>query len=225
MSKCQRPMCENETKTKYCSRSCAATVNNSKVPKRKPQGACKECGAKISTSLTYCSESCRRASRPSPTCKVCGGDGVVGRGMCREHYNSYMAKYMTERYHRRRNDFIEKRGGCCEKCGSTDQLEIDHVDPAQKGFDIGKALSGWAESRIQEELSKCQVLCSDCHKKKSVSVYAEQTSCINGHDYGTKNLGISATRGTRYCRYCQYSHNAKKNNRKVKTFEEWLKTK
>lgn len=216
-------MCENETKTKYCSRSCAATVNNSKVPKRKPQGACKECGAKISTSLTYCSESCRRASRPSPTCKVCGGDGVVGRGMCREHYNSYMAKYMTDRYHRRRQNFIDSRGGRCEKCGGAEGLEIDHIEPERKSFNIGPALSGWSESRVRTELAKCQVLCNDCHKEKSKLAYAMRTECVNGHSY-ENNLGIDS-RGNRYCKYCVYVANCKHRGRTPKTFEEWLKTK
>lgn len=39
----------------FCSRSCAASVNNSKAPKRKLEGRCFVCSESISSSLKYCS--------------------------------------------------------------------------------------------------------------------------------------------------------------------------
>lgn len=39
---------------KYCSKSCAARVNNTSHPKRSPEGSCKKCGKTISTRTTYC---------------------------------------------------------------------------------------------------------------------------------------------------------------------------
>jgi len=115
------------------------------------------------------------------------------KAKCRLHYNEYMAKYMLARYHRRRNTFIESRGGKCEIDGSTDRLEIDHKDHKDKSFDLGKALSGWSEKRIQAELAKCQVLCYDCHQKKTRKDLAEKFGQREHWEHGT--LG-----GYRHCK-------------------------
>jgi hypothetical protein len=48
----------------------------------------------------------------------------------------------------------------CVKCGSEENLEIHHVDPATK---VAHQVWTWAKERRDEELSKCEVLCSDCH--------------------------------------------------------------
>ena len=82
-------------------------------------------------------------------------------------YNAYMADYMTRRYHKRRLQAIEYLGGACSHCHATTNLEIDHVDPTSKSFDIGKALSGWGGERILVELDKCQALCESCHELKT----------------------------------------------------------
>ena len=72
----------------------------------------------------------------------------------------------------RRRRIEEMMGGACVKCGETDQLEIDHVDPASKdpclrgvcGFPLS-----WAWHRILLELEKCQLLCTRCHLDKTIS--------------------------------------------------------
>lgn len=82
-------------------------------------------------------------------------------------YNEYMRKYMLARYHRRRAAAVERLGGKCVDCGSTELLEIDHVDPSAKAFDIGRALATWAEDRLRAEIAKCALRCDECHKAKS----------------------------------------------------------
>ena len=57
-----------------------------------------------------------------------------------------------------------KENGPCANCGSKKDLEIDHVDPTTK---ISHRVWSWAEERRLLELSKCQVLCSTCHKLKT----------------------------------------------------------
>ena len=57
----------------------------------------------------------------------------------------------------------------CEKCGETDPrvLEFHHV--GQKDMEITRMTSGGLSlKRIQEEISKCQVLCANCHRKITV---------------------------------------------------------
>lgn len=82
--------------------------------------------------------------------------------------NEYMASYMAERYNRRRAYYIEKMGGACAKCGSTEGLEFDHIDASQKSFGVGKRMAGMAIAKLEAELAKCQLLCNGCHIKKSI---------------------------------------------------------
>lgn len=86
----------------------------------------------------------------------------------KEQYNAYMREYMLKRYYERRKYAIEQLGSRCAECGSTDQLEIDHIDPKKKSFDVGKLWStAWA--RFIAELKKCQLLCDTHHNDKTLA--------------------------------------------------------
>lgn len=87
----------------------------------------------------------------------------------REEYNAYMKVYMRERYARRRAEAIQKAGGVCVDCGSTETLEFDHTARATKSFTIAKRHAGVAEETLQEELEKCVLRCKDCHFLKSMA--------------------------------------------------------
>ena len=82
--------------------------------------------------------------------------------------NAYMASYMNERYRQRRAHAVAALGGQCAFCGSAENLELDHINPATKSLDLGHM---WSVSiaRYHAELVKCQALCRDCHKQKSAS--------------------------------------------------------
>ena len=63
MQKCKREECKNEfnigrqkNPKKFCSSSCAATVNNAVFPKRKLEGKCAACEAPCSSGRTFCEE-------------------------------------------------------------------------------------------------------------------------------------------------------------------------
>ena len=62
---------------------------------------------------------------------------------------------------------IEYKGGKCERCGYSKYvgaLEFHHRDPTKKDFSIGHgSIRSWA--RTKEELDKCIMLCSNCHKE------------------------------------------------------------
>jgi hypothetical protein len=73
-------------------------------------------------------------------------------------------QYQLEWVTRRRIEwFLEK---WCVKCGSVDDLELDHIDPALK---VTNSIWSWSKAKQETELAKCQVLCSICHKSKSAS--------------------------------------------------------
>jgi predicted HNH restriction endonuclease len=63
---------------------------------------------------------------------------------------------------------IEYKGGKCEICNYNKfqgALEFHHRDPSQKGFQLSKAKSWTFNERVKNELDKCQILCSNCHKE------------------------------------------------------------
>lgn len=75
-------------------------------------------------------------------------------------------KYMREWLTRRRDEWISEQGGACVTCGATEDLEIDHIDPAEKERAVAHLWSSTAEVRAAE-LAKCQVLCKQCHLAKT----------------------------------------------------------
>lgn len=70
-----------------------------------------------------------------------------------------------EKMQARRTEWFEANGPC-QKCGSWDKLELDHINPADKEH---HAVWSWSEQRMYKELAKCQVLCQDCHIDKSLA--------------------------------------------------------
>jgi hypothetical protein len=81
-----------------------------------------------------------------------------------------MREYMLKRYHRRRNHAIEILGGKCVDCSSSDQLEFDHADPKDKSFNVAKAFTSMAESKLWEEIYKCVLRCKSCYSKKTRTI-------------------------------------------------------
>ena len=71
-------------------------------------------------------------------------------------------KYHREWMKKRRETFFNDKE--CVNCGSTDDLELDHIDPALKE---SHRIWSWSQVRREAELAKCQVLCHDCHLVKT----------------------------------------------------------
>jgi 5-methylcytosine-specific restriction endonuclease McrA len=99
---------------------------------------------------------------------------------------AYIIAKNKERKHARRARLIEMLGGCCVRCGSTDDLEFDHIDPKTKRFTIGGNLSRpWAD--LVEEARRCQLLCQKCHRAKCAEDYPETPHGIYRYsDFGCR---------------------------------------
>lgn len=76
--------------------------------------------------------------------------------------NAYFRAYKRNR----RAEAIAMLGGVCVKCGTTENLEIDHVDPSTKLYEIRDVLWYRRDVRLAE-LAKCQLLCEDHHSDKT----------------------------------------------------------
>lgn len=68
----------------------------------------------------------------------------------------------------RRDDWFRTAGPCVD-CGSTEYLEIDHNNPAQK---VSHRVWSWSEARRSAELAKCSVRCRPCHQKRHATAPA-----------------------------------------------------
>lgn len=56
----------------------------------------------------------------------------------------------------------------CSKCDENHPatLEFHHIDPSKKDFAISKMRNAYrSKEKALEEISKCIVLCANCHKK------------------------------------------------------------
>ena len=56
----------------------------------------------------------------------------------------------------------------CIKCGKNHIacLDFHHKNPVEKDMGIAKMLYRWSKKKIEEEIAKCDVLCSNCHRKE-----------------------------------------------------------
>lgn len=71
-----------------------------------------------------------------------------------------------KRYSERRSFGINYLGSVCAECGTTNNLQFDHVDSTTKLFDVSvgmRAFKIWFD-----EIKKCQLLCRPCHIKKTI---------------------------------------------------------
>lgn len=86
----------------------------------------------------------------------------------------------------------------CAHCGSREELELDHIDPALK---VSHKIFGWAPARRDAELAKCQPLCHRCHKVKTKAQRRLKDACGKGHPYTPANT-MPRCHGGRQCRIC-----------------------
>ena len=102
----------------------------------------------------------------SNICKVCKkeynynrskGHSIYICNTCRQDYRKKIMKHRAVLY----------KGGKCSICGydkCEEALEFHHINPEEKEFTISKKYNlSW--NKIQQELDKCIMLCSVCHKE------------------------------------------------------------
>jgi 5-methylcytosine-specific restriction endonuclease McrA len=85
----------------------------------------------------------------------------------RELYKKNSEKYCArnkEKREKRRELIYEVLGSQCVECGSTSNLEIDHINPSLKENRISPLAQGLSKTLNDDNL---QLLCHECHSKKS----------------------------------------------------------
>ncbi len=135
----------------FCNRSCAATHNNRRYPKRSVEGSCKSCGVALTTTRQYCSQECRDFIRSLASYKEVKPNKVS----------------VMEWRQRLKLKAVEYKGGCCSICAydrCISALEFHHLDPNEKDFGIGSGnTKAW--KKVKSELDKCILVCANCHRE------------------------------------------------------------
>jgi hypothetical protein len=78
-----------------------------------------------------------------------------------------MREYMANRYHQKRQEVIDRLGGKCVRCGTSEgTLHLDHKNKAKKTMRASD-LHSVNDKRFEDEIKNLQILCAECHKNKS----------------------------------------------------------
>lgn len=140
----------------FCSRSCAASFNNHKHPKR---------------------EKSTLSINPYDVCN-CGNNKRASADRCRDCYLKELAESRQspkERYENTKKAVVsyrqriklkavEYKGGKCVICGYNKcvrSLQFHHVDPSKKDFSLSQVTRQW--EKVKSELDKCIIVCANCH--------------------------------------------------------------
>jgi hypothetical protein len=100
----------------------------------------------------------RKLEKPEYHCRLCGKPSSTRRKLC------YTCTSRIRRY-RAKRAAVEYLGGVCMRCNWTGDLagfEFHHLND-DKEFAIGN-VSNRSWDAIVEELKKCELLCSTCHR-------------------------------------------------------------
>lgn len=89
----------------------------------------------------------------------------------RKHYDKDPSKYNKRSQYRRiklKEQFkYMKTGLKCVQCGEDHPATLDfhHRDPSEKEKEVSIVAQYYGLDRLQKEIDKCDVLCSNCHRK------------------------------------------------------------
>ena len=137
-------------------------------------------------------------------------------------YGERKKEYQKEWIRKRREDFFFDKS--CVRCSSKEDLELDHVDRIAK---TEHRIWSWSKARREEEIAKCQILCSECHKIKSAKevqellTYDVNGKCVKNHPLELVGFYFNKN-GTKGCSYCHHIARAIKRNNNIKTLEQWI---
>jgi len=115
---------------------------------------------------------CMNGERRCPKCEKMirienfnNKNGVIGS-------SSYCKKCTTEqslsRMRKLKQQMVDYKGGCCQKCGYDKYigaLEFHHINPEEKDFNPSHLKKYTFDDRVKNELDKCVLLCSNCHRE------------------------------------------------------------
>ena len=112
-------------------------------------------------------------------------------------------KKQQERAWSRKLELVLMKGGKCSNCGYNKNLaalEFHHVEPDKKSFQLdARHLSNTSMNKIINEVEKCVLLCSNCHRELH---HEEQTlNELMKKDFSNKSV-LSTQKKQSVCEFC-----------------------
>lgn len=108
----------------------------------------------------------------------------------RAYFRTYQRAWIAER----RRAWIQERGPCA-LCGSSDRLEVDHIDRSAKLVHVSCLWSLSDNNPLKSsEFLKCQVLCYACHKAKTRSEFIKPLIHGTSNAYKKKHCRCAVCR-------------------------------
>ena len=148
---------KSNLKCEQCSESCSACLDfHHKDPSQKEFGICLGAARaysieRLKIEIAKCSvlcSNCHKREHPYQNKKVVGTN-------------------RRKEYQKRLRVWMDGYKVSCEICGENyqDCLEFHHIDEDKKEFNMATAHCREGKGAIINEIAKCQVLCSNCHRK------------------------------------------------------------
>jgi hypothetical protein len=140
------PVCNRKTRNpRFCSRSCAAKVNNVLAPKRRPSGTCSVCGVPVPRRNKYCHE--HRSNKPLDRSQPIG---AIADGS--DHPACRHARLRQDA----RRHYLASCPHRCIQCGYDKHIEVCHKRRLTS-FPLETPIS------VVNALDNLVGLCRNCH--------------------------------------------------------------
>lgn len=112
----------------------------------------------------------------------------------KEHYEKYKDEYIArskDRQKRVLKENVDKlleylKYHPCVDCGETDPivLEFDHLIREDKQYCISNMMRDYSWDKILSEITKCEVVCSNCHKRRTAKQFGWYKARVNPSNFG-----------------------------------------
>lgn len=139
--------CDKETDNpKFCSKSCSASFNNRKYPKREMEGTCFLCGEKIKLERKYCASCWSKLSSAEDLTLL----------QAKQRYSKHHRTSAFALVRSRARSSMKNKPQICANCGYDVHVEVCHI----------KAISEFPDDTMISEVndeSNLILLCPNCH--------------------------------------------------------------
>ena len=124
---------------------------------------CTRCEQEKSISEFYKNKRAKDGLRTE--CKICGN--IQAKKWAKENKKQHYASVKKYRLKKRKWYEEYKSNITCKICGENHSacLEFHHRNPDEKDFSVAYMVETQSFKRLVEEMKKCDIFCSNCHKK------------------------------------------------------------
>jgi len=134
-----------------------------------PTKECKRCHQ--IKPLAQFSKAAKRTDGLQAWCKTCVKENDHRRYMeDKKKHRSWNMK-RKDKYYDMVTEYLLEHP--CVDCGESNPivLEFDHRDPTIKDSEVTRLISYASWERVEAEMNKCDVVCSNCHRKRTAKQF------------------------------------------------------